>query len=146
MKKMLREMKINSIISMLHLILVWIFTGNAQRQAKEFVSKLSLTGQDRLVLDYQKAWRGSRTLRVGQKYTYVCDDAGRIYLNKDIIWLYVHHKTIIRGAYRAEQYYFYLYLIDKEEPQIWKTKKKVYPKILEYYEEHFPHIVDKILI
>ena len=63
MKKMLREMKINSIISMLHLILVWIFTGNAQRQAKEFVSKLSLTGQDRLVLDYQKAWRGSRTLR-----------------------------------------------------------------------------------
>ena len=104
MKKMLREMKINSIISMLHLILVWgvggslflnfwhgdesdrtmngvirmmavmavifalgilvwIFTGNAQKQAKEFVSKLSLTGQDRLVLDYQKAWRGSRTLR-----------------------------------------------------------------------------------
>lgn len=44
MKKMLREMKINSIISMLHLILVWIFTGNAQRQAKEFVSKLSLAG------------------------------------------------------------------------------------------------------
>lgn len=99
-----------------------------------------------MVLDYQEAWRGSRTLRVGQEYTYVCDDAGRIYLNNDIIWLYVYHKTIIRGAYRAEQYYFYLYLIDKEEPQIWKTKKKVYPKILEYYEEHFPHIVDKILI
>lgn len=65
----------------------------------------------------------------------------RVYLNNDIIWLYACCKTVIRSFFNDNRYYFMLYLIDKEDPEILETTKKTYSKILEYYEEHFPHIV-----
>lgn len=187
MKKMLWEMKISSLISMLHIIIGWgaggffvlffmlehinirnmtdetmvIFlrvvailalliavsilvrtlAGSAQKEAKKFISKLNLSEQEKLVLDYQNAWHGSRTIRVGQKYTYVCGSGTQIFSNYDIVWLYAYRKTVIRGFFNDTRYYLLLYLIDKEEPEILETTKKTYSKILEYYEHNFPHII-----
>lgn len=193
MKQMLREMKINSVISMLHLILgigsmgcivlIWkrdllmqflgiiprteeftggdkiicmiatamflfalyllvlTLSGKSQKKVKEFISKLDAGAQEKLVFDYQNAWRGSRTIRIGQKYTFVLDEGAEIYLNSEIVWLYEWSETITRNAVSHTNYYFNLYLLNHEEPEILKTTKKTYSAIMEYYRNHFPHIV-----
>lgn len=185
MKQMLRDMKINSIISLLHMILglgglggsililnrhmlmqylgmapgmeksdsgdmiicliaaaMVLFalyllgralSGNLQKKAKEFISKLDAGEKEKLVWDYQNAWRGSRTIRIGQQYTFVLDDGARIFRNSDIVWLYEWSES--------RSYYFNLYLLNQEEPEIFGTTEKTYPAIMEYYEKHFPHIV-----
>lgn len=193
MKQMLREMKIHSVISMLHLILgiggmgcivligqrellmqllgimpkteeftsgdkiicmiaaaMFLFalyllmlalSGKSQKRVKEFLSKLDAGEQEKLVFDYQNAWRGSRTIRIGQKYTFVLDEGAAIYLNSDIVWLYEWSETITRNAVSHTNYYFDLYLLNHEEPEIIGTTKKTYSAIMEYYRNHFPHIV-----
>ena len=35
---------------------------------KEFISKLNMAEQEKLVLDYQNAWKGSRTIRMGKDF------------------------------------------------------------------------------
>lgn len=193
MKQMFRDMKVNSVISMLHIILcmggmgcaililqrnmlmqilgiiprteefenvhiimcvmaaamllfalyllVRALSGNLQKKAREFVSKLDASEQEKLVWDYQNAWRGSRTIRIGQKYTFVLDGGAGIYSNRDIIWLYEWSETISHKGSSKDNYYFDLYLLDHEEPEILGTTKKTYPAIMEYYRQHFPHIL-----
>lgn len=122
-------------------LLLRALSGSAQKNAKEFVSKLDNAQKERLVLDYQNAWRGSRTFRVGQIYTFVLDAKDGIYLNSEIVWLQEWNETVIKYGVSHKYYYFNLYLLHQEEPKILNTTEKMYPQILEYYERHFPHIV-----
>lgn len=122
-------------------LLIWVFSGRLQKKAKEFISKLDAGEQEKLAFDYQNAWRGSRTIRIGQKYTFVLDNGARIFKNSDIIWLYAWSEAISRNGIRKDDYYFNLYLLNHEEPIILGTTLKTYSQILEYYEQHFPHII-----
>ena len=94
--------------------------------------------QEKLVLDYQNAWKGSRTIKIGKDFTFVCDDASRIYRNSEIIWIYEWYEN--KGN-TGKNFYFNLYLVDKQEPEILGTTEKTYQRIMEYYEANFPHIV-----
>lgn len=171
MKQMLRDMKMNSftillpkivivagvgvggifmgreypimfvLAAVMLLLALWLLiislSGRTLKTVKEFISKLDMAEQEKLGLDYQNAWKGSRTIRIGKDFTFVCDDAGRIYRNSEIIWIYEWHEN----AGSNKNFYFNLYLIDKQEPEILGTTEKTYKKIMEYYENNFPHIV-----
>lgn len=118
-------------------LLLRVLSGSLQKQVKEFMSHLDESEKEKLVWDYQNAWRGSRTIRVGTWYTFVCEDGTSIFRNRDIIWIYPWCEKM---RY-AKNYYFSVYLIDTEEPKQIGTKKKDSSKILEYYEKNFPHMV-----
>ena len=171
MKQMLRDMKMNSLIILLPKIVIiaglgvgglfmakeypiviviaaamlllalWLLisplSSRTLKAVKEFISKLNMAEQEKLVLDYQNAWKGSRTIKIGKDFTFVCDDASRIYRNSEIIWIYEWHEN----AGSNKNFYFNLYLIDKQEPEILGATEKTYQRIMEYYEANFPHIV-----
>lgn len=124
------------------LLALWLLisplSGRTLKTVKEFISKLNMAEQEKLVFDYQNAWKGSRTIRIGKDFTFVCDDASRIYRNSDIIWIYEWYEN--RGN-TGKNFYFNLYLVDKQEPEILGTTEKTYQRIMEYYEANFPHIV-----
>lgn len=193
MKKILRDMKINSLVSILHIILILgamgivilflqrdmlmqflgmqpktgeiksedlimsgvalamlLFavgllikglSGSLQKKAKAFISGLDAAEQEKLLMDYANAWRGSRTIRIGRKYTYVLDGGDGIYLNSDIIWIYEWKESKRSNGVTSDNYYFNLYLLGKEEPDIIGVTQKAYPGILEYYKNNFSHIV-----
>lgn len=193
MKKILKDMKLNSLVSVLHIILglsaisivilflqrdIWMqflgmrpktgemqsedlimsglallmllfvlwmllqsLSGRVQKKAKEFISGLDSAEQEKLTVDYQNAWRGSRTIRIGRKYTYVLDSREGIYLNRDIIWIYAWKESKRSNGVTSNNYYFNLYRLGKEEPDIIGTTQKTYPEILEYFKNNFPHIV-----
>ena len=124
------------------LLALWLLisplSGRTLKTVKEFISKLNMAEQEKLVFDYQNAWKGSRTIRIGKDFTFVCDDASRIYRNSDIIWIYEWYEN--RGN-TGKNFYFNLYLVDKQEPEILGATEKTYRRIMEYYEANFPHIV-----
>lgn len=124
------------------LLALWLLisplSGRTLKTVKEFISKLNMAEQEKLVLDYQNAWKGSRTIKIGKDFTFVCDDASRIYRNSEIIWIYEWYEN--KGN-TGKNFYFNLYLVDKQEPEILGTTEKTYQRIMEYYEANFPHIV-----
>ncbi|MBD5456500.1 MAG: hypothetical protein HDR23_08555 [Lachnospiraceae bacterium] len=176
MKQMLKDMKMNSLISLLPkivitavlgvggllmgqeypiilviaavmlLLMLWLLisslSGILQKKAKAFIANLNAAEQEKLVWDYQNAWKGSRTIRIGKDFTFVCDDGSRIYRNSEIIWVYAWYENGAHsGIGSSKHYYFNLYLIDKQEPEILGTTEKTYQNILKYYEDNFSHIV-----
>lgn len=118
-------------------LLIRVVSGSLQKSAKEFLSQLDDRGREELVRDYQNAWRGSRTIRIGRLYTYVLDDGTSIYRNKDIIWVYPWHE---RTRY-AKNCYLAVYFLKTGEPQHVGVSGKATPRILEYYDKNFPHMV-----
>ena len=118
-------------------LLLRVLSGSLQKRVKEFMAHLDEGEKEKLVWDYQNAWRGSRTIRVGTWYTFVCDDGTRIFRNRDIIWIY----PWCEKTRYSQNYYLSVYLIDTEKPEQVGTKKKDSPKILEYFERNFPHMV-----
>lgn len=193
MKQILKDMKLNSLISVLHIILVlggmgivilfiqrdmlmqflglrpridaiknedlimsvialgmllfalWLLlkgmSGSLQKEVKAFIATLNAAEQEQLLMDYENAWRGSRTIRIGQKYTYVLDGGKGIYPNSDIIWIYEWKETRRSNGVTSHNYYFNLYVLGKDEPDIIGTTQKAYSGILEYYKNNFSHIV-----
>ena len=193
MKKILKDMKLNSLISVLHIILVlgvmgivilfiqrdmlmqflglrprideiknedlimsvvalgmllfalWLLlkgmSGSLQKEVKAFIFGLNAAEQEQLLMDYENAWRGSRTIRIGRKYTYVLDGGKGIYPNSDIIWIYEWKEARRSNGVTSHNYYFNLYVLGKDEPDIIGTTQKTYPGILEYYKNNFSHIV-----
>lgn len=140
---MAKEYPIVIVIAVAMLLLaLWLLinplSGRTLKTVKEFISKLNMVEQEKLVLDYQNAWKGSRTIKIGKDFTFVCDDASRIYRNSEIIWIYEWYEN--KGN-TGKNFYFNLYLIDKQEPEILGTTEKTYQRIMEYYEANFPHIV-----
>ena len=124
------------------LLALWLLisplSSRTLKAVKEFISKLNMAEQEKLVLDYQNAWKGSRTIKIGKDFTFVCDDASRIYRNSEIIWIYEWYES--KGN-TGKNFYFNLYLVDKQEPEILGATEKTYQRIMEYYEANFPHIV-----
>ena len=140
---MAKEYPIVIVIAVAMLLLaLWLLinplSGRTLKTVKEFISKLNMAEQEKLVLDYQNAWKGSRTIKIGKDFTFVCDDASRIYRNSEIIWIYEWYEN--KGN-TGKNFYFNLYLVDKQEPEILGTTEKTYQRIMEYYEANFPHIV-----
>lgn len=140
---MAKEYPVVIVIAVAMLLLsLWLLisplSGRTLKTVKEFISKLNMAEQEKLVLDYQNAWKGSRTIRIGKDFTFVCDDASRIYRNSEIIWIYEWYEN--RGN-TGKNFYFNLYLVDKQEPEILGTTEKTYQRIMEYYKANFPHIV-----
>ena len=140
---MAKEYPIAIVIAAAMLLLaLWLLisplSGRTLKTVKEFISKLNMAEQEKLVLDYQNAWKGSRTIKIGKDFTFVCDDASRIYRNSEIIWIYEWYEN--KGN-TGKNFYFNLYLVDKQEPEILGTTEKTYQRIMEYYEANFPHIV-----
>lgn len=118
-------------------LLIRCLSGGSQKKVREFFTTLSEGEKDKLSMDYQNAWKCSRSPRIGRLYTYQCGESSGIYKNSDIIWVYEWHESSRYG----DKHYLSLYFIDKQEPEYIQVKDKAYPQILDYYKNHFPHIV-----
>lgn len=176
MKKILKDMRINSLISVLHIIaalavmgavvlyfqretlmqllglssgsgeiknddlficglgalmillalfvLIKGFFGNQRKEAAKLISGLDAAEQEKLLMDYQNAWKASRTIRIGQKYSYMLDGGQGIYLNSDIIWIYEWKESRRSNGVTSDFYYFDLYILGKEKPDTISVDRK----------------------
>ena len=106
------------------------------KRVKAFVSQLDAGEKEQIVWDYQNAWKGSRTIRIGRLYTFILDD-GRIFRNKDMIWIFPWREQL---RYKTN-YCLEIHFLNQDKTETIGGSKQNTHQIKEYYEKNFPHIV-----
>ncbi len=101
---------------------------------KELKETFAHSGMDegRIVADYENAWNVSRSLKIGNIYTYDFGEISKAYLNSEIVRV---HEFFERG-----DCFIALYFSDGSGPKYVTASKSTYREIMQYYKNHFPHI------
>lgn len=110
-------------------VIVRFFTG--QKELKETFAHSGLD-EGRIIADYENAWNVSRSLKVGNIYTYAFGGISHAYLNSNIVRA---HEFFEKG-----NCYITLYFSDGSNPKYIGVNKNMYQETLQYYKNHFPHI------
>ena len=110
-------------------VIVRFFTG--QKELKETFAHSGMD-EGRIVADYENAWNVSRSLKIGNIYTYSFGDISKAYLNSEIVRA---HEFFEKG-----NCYIALYFSGESNPKYIGVKKNMYQEVLQYYRNHFPHI------
>ncbi len=125
-------------------VLIRSLTGGFLKKLKCDLAQYGALGDSRLVMDYENAHVISKKLRVGQIFTYNSKPISpRAYLNSNIVWAYQQRtKNYTNGIYSGSSYQVWLYSVKQSvvDAQI-SLKKKHCDELLEYYNNHFRHMV-----
>lgn len=117
------------LIGMAIFAIVSFLTG--RKELKETFAHSGIN-EGRIVADYENAWNVSRSLKIGNIYTYSFGSISKAYLNSEIVRV---HEYFEKG-----DCFIALYFSDGSGPMYVAASKNTYREIMQYYKNHFPHI------